>query len=306
MQSPFRSLSGLGLAILAGTASAQITFFDAPRFGGRQFTANQAVANFTDIGFNDRAASAIIRGGTWQLCTDAYFRGRCESLGPGNYQDLGVFGVAYAISSTRELTGWPGPGGGVPGGSQVVLYEGANFSGGSFDVGGTIVNFADTGFNDRAQSMVIQAGSWRLCVDANFGGYCQDFGPGRYADLGPLTAQLSSIQPVGSGGAGGGGWGGGSRAILYENPNLSGRTFVINNQVVANLDGTGFNDRASSLRVEGGYWIFCSDANFNGECQTFPPGDYPYLSGLSNRISSGRRVSGSYPYDSSPHWSGQR
>ena len=39
---------------------------------------------------------------------------------------------------------------------------------------------------------------------------------------------------------------------------------IINNEVVANLAGTGFNDRASSLRIEGGYWIFCSDANFHG------------------------------------------
>ena len=103
-----RTLIGLGLAALAAAANAQITFYDAPRFGGRPFTANQAVPNFADVGYNDRAASAIIRGGTWQLCTDAYFRGRCESLGPGEYADLGIVGVAYAISSARELTGWPG------------------------------------------------------------------------------------------------------------------------------------------------------------------------------------------------------
>ncbi|MBK7791498.1 MAG: beta/gamma crystallin family protein [Betaproteobacteria bacterium] len=96
--------------------------------------------------------------------------------------------------------------------------------------------------------------------------------------------------------------GGGSRAVLYQGTNLSGRSFVIENYM-PNLDGTGFNDRGSSLRIERGYWMFCSDANFEGECRTFGPGDYPTLShGLNNRISSGRRISSEYPYNRSPNW----
>lgn len=300
MKATLRHLLSLALAAAAATAGAQITFWDGARFGGRPFTVNQAIPNFADVGYNDRAGSAIIRGGTWQLCTDAYFRGRCESLGPGEYPDLGIVGMAGTVSSVRELTGWPDRGGG----GRVVLYDSTGFNGQTFDVNGTVVNFDGSGFNDRAQSMIVQEGTWELCVDASFGGYCQSFGPGRYPNLGPLTGQLSSIRPAGV--RGGGGWGGGSRAILYEGANFSGRTFVIDNQVLANLDGTGFNDRVSSVRVEGGYWVFCSDANFNGECQTFGPGDYAYLGPLNNRISSGRRVHGSYPYNQSPNWSGQR
>jgi hypothetical protein len=72
---------------------------------------------------------------------------------------------------------------------------------------------------------------------------------------------------------------------------------------MSNLDGTGFNDRASSLRVEGGYWLFCSDAGFRGTCRTFGPGDYPTLPpGLNNQISSGRRIHEDYPYNQSPAW----
>jgi hypothetical protein len=85
---------------------------------------------------------------------------------------------------------------------------------------------------------------------------------------------------------------------------MSGRSFVIGNQVMANLDGTGFNDRASSLRIEGGYFVFCTDANFGGECKTFGPGDYPTLPrGMNNQISSGRRINESYPYNAAPNWS---
>ena len=104
-------------------------------------------------------------------------------------------------------------------------------------------------------------------------------------------------------GPGGGGWGSGARALLYEGPNLSGRTFVINAEVMPNLDGARFNDRASSLRIEGGYWLFCSDINFGGECLTFGPGDYPTLPwSLNNRISSGRRIHDQYPYNQNPNW----
>jgi hypothetical protein len=72
---------------------------------------------------------------------------------------------------------------------------------------------------------------------------------------------------------------------------------------VRNFDGTGFNDRASSMRVEQGYWIFCSDADFNGYCRTFGPGDYPNLPpDPNNAISSGRPISSNYPSKNAPEW----
>ena len=93
----------------------------------------------------------------------------------------------------------------------------------------------------------------------------------------------------------------GADIILYEYDSFGGRSFVA--EVLANLNGTGFNDRASSLRIEGGYWLFCSDRNFHGDCLTFGPGDYPTLPrSLNNRISSGRRIHDQYPYSQSPTW----
>jgi hypothetical protein len=56
------------------------------------------------------------------------------------------------------------------------------------------------------------------------------------------------------------------------------------------------------MRVERGYWMFCTDANFLGECRTFGPGDYPTLQWFTNRISSGRRISNDYPYNALPQW----
>jgi hypothetical protein len=94
------------------------------------------------------------------------------------------------------------------------------------------------------------------------------------------------------------------RVVLYEAPNFNGRSLAIAGDFVGNLADRGFGNRASSMRVERGYWMFCSEPGFNGECRTFGPGDYPSLPwALDNRISSGRRIANEYPYGEEPVWS---
>lgn len=299
----------------AGAAAAQdILFFERPDFAGRRFGATQSISNLADQGFNDRASSVVVRNGTWQLCADAYFRGRCVTLPPGEYRNLSQMGLSNEVSSARELgivPGGPGPGPGPGGrGRSVTLYEDFGFGGQAMDVDGSIANLARTDFNDRARSLIVHGGMWELCRDDGFNGGCQTFGPGRHENIGYLAGQASSIRPIGGpGGPGGpgrpGDWGSGGRVVLYEQPGFGGRRVALNQEFLPNFDGTGFNDRASSLRVESGYWMFCSDAGFRGTCRTFGPGDYPTLPpGLDNRISSGRRISNEYPYNSSPNWGG--
>jgi hypothetical protein len=92
--------------------------------------------------------------------------------------------------------------------------------------------------------------------------------------------------------------------VLYSNPEFRGDRYVVDSNTLPDLANTGFNDRAQSLRVERGYWIFCSDAGFQGTCRTFGPGSYPTLGwGLDNKVSSGRRISDEYPYNGPPNWS---
>ena len=223
---------------------------------------------------------------------------------------VGILFVAMALgcaSTARyEDRGVAPPAGARVEPAHVELFDGYQFGGSTYPVNGTVTNLSDVGFNDRAQSMIIRDGSWQVCENPDFGGACQTYGPGRYPNLGVLAGRISSIRSAVGGPVpvpASGGWGTGSRASLYEGPNLSGRSFVIDSEVVANLTNTGFNDRAASLRIEGGYWIFCSDANFGGECLTFGPGDYPTLPwGLNYKISSGRRVQGNYPYTQNPTW----
>lgn len=299
------------LLALAGAAGAQqIIFFELPDFNGRRYAVNDSVSNMGSGGFNDRASSVVVRSGSWQLCTDAYFRGRCVTLNPGEYRNLGQIGLSNQISSARQMGGsWGGGGGGDPG-AAVTLYEGSDFGGRSFGVTGDVPNLGRTDFNDRARSMFVQGGTWELCRDDGYRGGCRVFGPGRHPNLGFLSGEVSSIRLVGGGGAGGGagggdwpeGWGNQGRVILYEYGGFGGRRYVLTREFVPNFASLGFNDRASSLRVERGYWMFCTDANLQGDCRTFGPGDYPSLSWFSNRISSGRRIANDYPYNAPPQW----
>ena len=55
----------------------------------------------SDVGFNDRATSLIIREGRWEFCEHADFRGECVVLGPGRYDMLDR--MNNRISSMRRV-----------------------------------------------------------------------------------------------------------------------------------------------------------------------------------------------------------
>src|SRR6185312_5919327 len=89
-----------------------------------------------------------------------------------------------------------------------------------------------------------------------------------------------------------------AQVTLYSHDDFRGQQFTANG-TVRNLDRLGFNDRASSIVVNGGDWQFCEDANFQGRCVILRQGEYPSLDrmGLSNEISSLRPVEGRYGYN---------
>jgi hypothetical protein len=200
---------------------------------------------------------------------------------------VGLFAIAACLASSAATAG------------VVLLFEHQNFEGKRLTLRGDMPNLDRTDFNDRTESILVRDGTWEVCTDALFRGRCMRLGPGEYRNLsGEFTRSISSLrevrggppprplpsplpqQPAGR-----------PHAQLFEDPNFGGRELLIEDQVVANFEDLGFNDRAASLKIVGGYWQFCTDANFQGTCRTFGPGDYPRLPGeVANRISSGRRV----------------
>lgn len=103
MQLSLKSALAVAGVVLAAQAAAQVTFYEGEDFHGRSFTAGQTVWDFQPTGFNDRAASAVVDSGSWLVCVDARFEGRCVVLRPGSYPSLRTLDMYRNISSVRPI-----------------------------------------------------------------------------------------------------------------------------------------------------------------------------------------------------------
>jgi uncharacterized protein YcfJ len=102
MKTTLIAMPGLVALLCAPLAVGQITFYEQEGFRGHTYTVDRATPNFEYYGFNDRASSAIVQSGRWEVCEDAEFRGRCTILSPGQYPSLGVMSLNNRISSVRR------------------------------------------------------------------------------------------------------------------------------------------------------------------------------------------------------------
>jgi hypothetical protein len=77
---------------------------------------------------------------------------------------------------------------------------------------------------------------------------------------------------------------------LYTDGDFQGRPLnvIIDMRQLASMN---FNDRASSLVIEKGAWVLCTDEDFSGSCVTLEPGRYSSLKdiGLDDKVTSVRR-----------------
>jgi hypothetical protein len=84
------------------------------------------------------------------------------------------------------------------------------------------------------------------------------------------------------------------RIVLYEYPNFGGKGAAIDRGQAKDLDWAGFRNplhRATSLKVESGTWVVCTQREFQGDCSVLSPGAYPNLSDpLTTGIASAHQV----------------
>jgi uncharacterized protein YcfJ len=82
--------------------------------------------------------------------------------------------------------------------AQITFYEGEGFRGRTFAANGEVKNFQQTGFNDRASSVVVERGRWEVCEDARFQGRCVVLRRGAYDSLGGMGMEnrISSVRRV--------------------------------------------------------------------------------------------------------------
>lgn len=300
------------LAIVA-PVSAQIVFYEGQQFAGRSFIADRAVPDFRRFGFNDRASSAIVEAGRWEVCEQPRFGGRCAVLRRGRYPSLAAIGLGNRISSVQQVEDRAGRGDDrrppAAGAAPLTFFEHPDFRGRSFTTTDDVVNFAGVGFNDRASSLIVDEGSWQVCDDAGYRGRCMVFAPGRYPSLIELGLddRVSSARRA-------------SRVdrdvrdhrdqrehrverdhrserdqrgavTFYEHEEFNGRWLAVDD-ATDDLARSGFADRASSVIVGSGRWQLCDDRGFRGRCVTLAPGRYPSLArlGLDDRVASLRQA----------------
>ncbi|MEG1051131.1 MAG: beta/gamma crystallin-related protein [Janthinobacterium sp.] len=79
----------------------ELTLYTRDDFVGRSLTVRNGAADLRERDFNDTAQSVRVRAGYWEVCEDVDFRGRCRTLGPGEYANLER--MSNRISSVREV-----------------------------------------------------------------------------------------------------------------------------------------------------------------------------------------------------------
>jgi beta/gamma crystallin len=312
-------LAGAVLAVIASSALAgEITLYQNRDFRGDTLTLHRAAPDLERTGFNDSASSMVVREGVWEVCTDPFYRGNCTRLQPGEYNRL-EGALNDRIASVREIVGVsvappvaaPSPPIAVAppvaaappvvatAGPRIVLYGQPGFAGSGVEITETHGKLDRIPSYAPASAAIVYGGTWRLCTREYYRGQCADFTPGRYDSLGGLNGRIYSAElisaapaPVGvvvpTPSAEG-------RVVLYDMPDFSGSSLAIDRRETPNLDWLGFGDRAASMRIESGYWMFCTDRGFRGTCRTYGPGEYPRLTPeVDHRIASIRRVNEVY------------
>jgi uncharacterized protein YcfJ len=103
MNKTLQTALGIAGLVVATQAAAQVTLYERDGLRGHEFTADRPIGDLERFGFNDRASSARVVNGAWQVCEDARFSGNCVVLQPGDYYDLRSMGLNNQISSVRPV-----------------------------------------------------------------------------------------------------------------------------------------------------------------------------------------------------------
>ncbi|MBL8327648.1 MAG: beta/gamma crystallin family protein [Rubrivivax sp.] len=192
-------------ALCSLSASASLVLYEQDDFKGRSTTILTRTPNLGQWLFNDLASSVIVNSGRWQVCEHAEFAGECLVLTPGRYPSLRALGFNDRITSVRPIVAAgtpsaPAPPSSVPAAPTTVieLFEHSGQIGRVLRATAAINNLQREGFNDITSSVVVRAGRWELCAEAEFGGRCVVLGPGTYPDAGQwgMNDTISSLRPT--------------------------------------------------------------------------------------------------------------
>ncbi len=290
------SLAALAFALIPA-ASAQLSGGPVPAIvlhggtygSGASLPTDNAIADLGAARFNDQISSVTVNAGRWELCEHGNFGGRCEVV-DASVQDLSSIGLNDQVSSLRPASARGGGTIGIPstGDAAIIFYSSERFGGEAMPLTGSERDFNRLRFNDRARSVDVRAGVWRVCTDGNFRGRCEyvDQSVRSLADIG-LSGQVSSAEltPYDRGPQR-------SAIALFADGDFYG-PFLGFDDDVPDLSRYNFNDTASSILINSGRWLVCADRDYRGTCEVLDASTRDLNTiALNDRITSLRRYDG--------------
>lgn len=173
--------------------------YSAPGLAGASLAVAGPMADLGRAGFDGATASLYVESGTWVACSEANYRGHCQSFAPGRYDALASLGLERRISSIRPVADIPVSTPVLPPSAAVdglMLFSEPEFAGARLGVERDTNNLARREFANRASSAIIYQGTWELCTDEQYGGQCAVYRPGRYPRMGGLTGKVASLRRI--------------------------------------------------------------------------------------------------------------
>jgi hypothetical protein len=236
------------LALLAANALAgEITVYEHPGFRGQSITTTGALPNLEQSTLNDFASSVVVGDGTWEVCTEPYFRGRCAQLTPGTYHRL-TGDLNGPVDSVRQV----GP---DTGSARVVI---------SPDSSPVVLNSAPA-------PVVIQPGAAQVVINPAPVDGVVNVVPAPVV-VGPPVVTAAPVAAA-------------SHVVLYGHTGSIVRAVDLTSNV-DDLDARHFNDSADAALVSGAVWRLCDREGGRGRCSDFSPGQYASLGALNGRVRS--------------------
>lgn len=220
----------------------------------------------------------VAAGEAWQVCTEANFRGRCDTV-TEDVSDLRRGLWNDAIASVRRLragrgsgSGFgPGFGRGVPAETGLRLFADINFDGASATLIESTPNLDAQHMRGAVSSVRVDTGEvWQVCTEADYRGRCQtitgDVSDLRRGNWNDVIVSARRIRGPSIGVSGNDRFATGLQAFADINYRGRSATFTANTPDVAsrNMGAT-----ISSLRVAPGEtWQVCTEPNYRGRCET--------------------------------------
>ena len=153
-----------------------LTLYDGDIGSSPSLELTTSTSSMADIGWNNRASSAVVIGGCqWILYGAAGFSGSTSVIGPGSYpfSYIPTFGLPNNVLSAVHCL----PAEGTP---AIVLFDSDLYTWDMQVINSSNPNLALTNFDSRVSSFVITGGVWELYSEGNYAGSNVTLGPGRY------------------------------------------------------------------------------------------------------------------------------